>query len=253
MFGDDERRVGVVVQIVDEIDHPAGLGRVHPRGRFVQQDDRRVGAQRQRDLHLPHVAVRKVRTPGVGHLFEARQFEHASGLRVELVVAGGDRGDVEGPAVAANPGDADVLQHRQALEDVVDLERPRESEPVDLERLHPRHVDQSVACGGSRVGRGSGILAGRVGRSPAIGDGVPPSRPDGDASLRGHQLAGEQVVEGGLPRAVGAYDAGDVRVVYRHAHVVNGDERAELPRQVRGLKHGRHVTPPPRPRTAPAV
>ena len=38
VFGHDEGGVGVPVEGLDEFDHPVGLGRVHPGGRLVEQE-----------------------------------------------------------------------------------------------------------------------------------------------------------------------------------------------------------------------
>ena len=146
-----------------------------PGGRLVEAQELGLGGQRDADLEVALLAVREVRRQLVLLAREADRGQH--GARPRSITSRRRGGAEQAPAVAARlGGDAHVLQHGGAGQDVGDLVRAGDALARD-------------ACG-----RQPGdVLA--VEEDPARG---------------GPEHAGQAVEEGGLPGAVGPDDGADL-------------------------------------------
>ena len=109
--GDAEART----HLLDELHHLGCLARVHPRGRFIQQQQLRLGGQRAADLQPALLAIGQVARQHVAATAQPDELQQAQGLLVRrsLVAHGGGVLQHRAP-----PGGAQMQMHphQQVLE-----------------------------------------------------------------------------------------------------------------------------------------
>src|SRR6185369_4975726 len=168
------------------------LTRRHARRGLVEEQEGGFGGERQTDLEVALLTVREI----LGQLVAlGREPERAQKLRDVRPDVGQtpERGEPPGLARARLRGDAHVLEHRDLREDVRDLERLGDAQPVD-----------------------------RLGREP--GDLAPP---EPDTAGAGPVKSGDQVEERGFPGPVGPDHREDLALPDGEAHLRERREGAE--------------------------
>ena len=201
--------------VADEADHPhqvLGLLRVHAGGRFVEEQELRLGRQCARDLEAALGAVREVARGRVRVLVELHDLQELPGLAFDLAllrVIGRETQDsgeriVPHVVVVAGPH---VVEDRQVVEEADVLERSRDARLVD--------VHHALA---------GGVLAFKE-----------------DLAAGGLVDLGQEVEDGRLAGAVGADQADDLVVVDLQVQVVDGCQAAEIDAEFDGLEDGSSV------------
>ena len=203
MFDQQHGDVEVVTDAADGLGQLSGLGRVHTGGRLVQKQQLRAGGQRAHDLQAALCAVGQTARRNVGevrHVEDVQQLQRTLGaLLLFLPIV---RQTEEGGGQIVPQGlvqtDLDVVDDAQFLEQADVLEGAGHAHPVDLigllaRRGHP--VDQDGAAGG--------LIN-----------------------------VGQQVEDGGLARAVGADQAGDLAAADHQVEAVHSGQAAEVDAQL---------------------
>ena len=97
-----------VAHLLDEVHHVRGLVRVHPRGRFVEQQQFRLGRERAADLQPPLFAIGEIARQHVAASAQPDEVQQAQRLLVRraLVAHGVRRAQHRTP-----PGGAQVQMH----------------------------------------------------------------------------------------------------------------------------------------------
>ena len=202
-----------LVADLDDVAHQLlRLVGVHARRRLVQQQQRRMRGQCAHDLQTPLRAVGQRAGHGPGqvlHVEDAQQLQRLLVLLLLLLPVGRKAEDAGKHAVfdLVVQADAHVVLHRHVAEQSDVLERAGNAQLVGLDGVHA-----------------GGVLA-----------------VDHDGAHRGLIDLREQVEHGGLARAVGADQAGDLGLADDEIEVVHGLQAAELDAQVPRLQHGRAV------------
>ena len=215
-----DRHLALVAQPPDQLGDLVRLGRVHPGGRLVQQQQLRPGGQRPGDLQPPSVGVgqRVGRlVPAVPGQPLAEERQHVLGQRpgFALLAAGPRQPQYRlprhrpGPAVG---GGHHVLQHGHVHEQPQRLERARDPEPGDDVR---RPARDRLCC-------------------PRLGD-----EPDVSRARLVH--AGDHVEDRGLARAVRPDDADHLTLADLQVQLGQGAQPAERQGQPVELENGAHV------------
>ena len=180
------------------------LRHAHARGGLVEAEQLRLRGQRDADLEVALLAVGQVGGQLPVLVAEPHRLQHGVGA-VEHV---GERAVVAQEAPGVPPrlgGDAHVLEHGRAGQDIGDLVRARHALPGDAIRGQP-------------------------------GDVLPVEH---DAPARRPEHAGQAVEEGGLAGAVGADDGADLALLHGHRHVVERGEATEPHRETLGAEDDR--------------
>src|SRR5437867_1179842 len=193
--------------LIDDLVHEAHqldlLLRSEPRGRLVQQEERRPRREGAGDLQPALRPVRQVARIGLGVPLDANEFQELNGAIGDLALLGAlarrleERVPELGAHAAVLP-QADVVERRHVLEEADVLERPRDSERGHLVRA-------------------------RAGDLPILEE---------DSAAGRREDAGDAVEERGLAGAVGADEREDLAALHVEGHVVDGQESAEPLRDV---------------------
>jgi hypothetical protein len=187
---------------LDEGDGLAGLAGRHARGGLVEEEDLRLQGQRDTELELLLAAVREEARFLVGMVQEADRAE--DGRCLVLVQAG----DVleQAPAAAAmrDVRRLHVLEDGEAREDVGALEGATHAEPAEIVRRDAGDV---------------AVLEDHLARV-------------------GPEMAGDEVEERRLARAVRPDDRADRARRHREAHPAHRQEAVEALREATHVKHG---------------
>ena len=180
----------------------AGLGGRHAGGGLVEQQDLGLAGQGDAQLKLLLVAVGHRAGDERGLVGQIHVGEQGHRLVAEDVV--GARPQVVAAATVGDERGLDVLEDAQLGKYVGALERARDPERAQLVRRQ----------------------AGDIAPAQVHAAGVGP------------QVAGEQVEQRGLARAVGADDGRDLVTRYLEADAVDGGHATEGAPQAQGFDHG---------------
>ncbi len=203
MLDHDDGDAEVVPDVLDPERDLFRLFGVEPRGRFVEQQQLRLRAERAGKLHHLARPIRQARDALVAIVGEIEEVDHLlHGLAMgEFRLAHARREehlrDEVGPRPAM-PADQQVFQHRRVLEQLDVLERARDAEA--------RHAVR---------GRARDVL-------PL----------EHDAAARRLVDAADQVEDRALAGAVRTDDGEDLALLDRERHAVDGLDAAEGDRKV---------------------
>ena len=125
MLDDDDRQRAL--QLADQLGQPFGRLRAEAGGRLVEEEQARLGGERNGDLERAPLAVGEVARARALVAREADARQHARRL-----LLGGRVGAQVAPGVEAAPahvrqGDQDVVERRVVVEQVHHLERARDA------------------------------------------------------------------------------------------------------------------------------
>jgi len=187
----------------DQVDGLVRLLRAHAGRGLVEQEERRVGAERDAELEVALLAVGEVGGQQLALVPEADLLQDGAGLVADAAERHGAPPEVEREAVGLR-GHADVLEDGEVREDVGDLVRLRDAEARDP------------------VLRQAGDL-------PAF---------EPDPAGGGRHLARDQPEEGRLARAVRADDRAQLAALDLEVHLRDGHEAAEASGQALGADDG---------------
>ena len=143
MFDQGNRRAEFIVHIQNKAAHVLFLLDVHPRHRFVQEQDRRLGSQRARQLDT---FLQPIRQPRHGRFTNRLNLKEIDDLFGDFAVRGlfafcfalPDRlPEHAGLHIGQTPGH-DVIQHRHPFEQGDVLERACDALLRHLVRFHRR-------------------------------------------------------------------------------------------------------------------
>ena len=137
MLDDDD--IDRLSQMANLLDRRFRLRRPHPANRFVQQQERRPGCQRDADLQQGDIAVRQGARRQIAQSFEPgllQYFIDAFGRPAESASVR------EGMhyALSRLRRDPQILRHCHGIEHTFYLQRPAHSETADPVRRHPRNI-----------------------------------------------------------------------------------------------------------------
>ena len=198
-------------ELPDQQHGRVGLLGAHAGGGLVEQEQRRIGRERDAELEVALLTVREMRRDPVELGGQPDRFEDLHGPLAHVDEAIGARPEVEGPRVALHR-DPHVLEHGEVREDVGDLVGLRDAEARGLVLGQPRDL----------------------------------SAVEPDAAGARRRLAGDQAEERGLAGAVGADDRpqlaaldADVDAGHRDQAAVRAGE--PLGAQQNGVGHGARV------------
>ena len=211
MLDEQNGQVELFPQVQDERLEFEGFLRIHARGGFVEQKDRRVRRQRAGDFQTPLRAVGQV--PGLVLVV------HVQAHLAQQFVAAVDGGLFLGPGARVLEDRARDARLRTAVaadHDVFENGHGRE-QPDVLERA------------------GHAELRDRVGLHAVEGHGLRGLA----VAFGGHVDARDAVEERGLPRAVGPDERHNFLPVDHQVHFVEGAQPAEVLGQVGYFKHRR--------------
>ncbi len=250
----------VVDKAADDLAEPSALRGRHPGRRFVEQQHLRGVHHRPGELHHAGLAHRQGSRIRVAQLGQTAQFQDLFGPRPPFALATAPRGQrqqVRGDAAApAAPllRDHQVVEHGQASEELLPLERAPHPVPGPPHRPTPRHVVPVEA-------HHAGV------RPPDAGQdveqrGLPgPVRPDESADLaRAHlQRHPDQGVDAAErhPDVLGPQDRRRRHLPGRLGDVHRGSAHAATPQLPAAARAActaskvRSLTPPPRSRRSP--
>src|SRR5712692_9222370 len=203
VLDEEQGALALLHQPAQQCHQAAGLALGHARGGLVEQQQRRIGGERARQLEASLVAVGQVARELVGLVPQAGHFEEL-GAVLPLPPLLLPPALVTGDHVPEGQGDPAVHAHQHVLDGG-----------------HPRE-QADVLEGAADAQRGDLVGA------PTQDRGAPERH---DTFLR-HVDPGEHVEERGLARSVGTDDRGDVTFLEREVHRVQRGQPAEA------LAHG---------------
>jgi hypothetical protein len=214
---DDEHR-DLARQGGEQARHPLRLLRRHPRRGLIEQEQLRGGRQRHADLELPLLAVRQPARLLAETAGQAHRLRHLA----RRAQGGGEPVDgaegVPRAALARRRRQSQVLQHRQAREEIRALEGARDPAARD-------------------------VVRGQPGERSAV---------EHDAARARRQVAGDEVEDRRLAGAVGPDERAALARRHLERHAVDGAERAEIAGEALDGQQA-HARSPMRPRSAPTI
>ena len=202
VFGEEQREATLASDALDQRDGLARLRGRHPRRRLVEEEQVGLTGQREPQLELLLVAVREEAAHLAGLVLEADGLEHGVGFVAKETLD--PREEAQATAAVRDERRLHVLEHGEPREDVGALERAADAEPADVVRRQ-------------------------------AGD-VAPVQDDGAGV--GAQVAGDQVEERRLARAVGADDRRDLAAGHAERDAGHGLKAVEGLPHTAHLKHG---------------
>ena len=208
MLDQQDGDVELVADAADDFHQLGGLGGVHAGGGLVQQQQLGAGGQGADDLQPALGAVgqaARLLAGQVGHMEDVQQLDGLVGGLFLLLPVAGQAQQGLGQVVVHGLVQAylDVVDDGQVLEQADVLEGAGHAHPVDLVGL--------FAGGGHAVQQ----------------DGAPAGLVD----------VGQQVKDGGLARAVGADQAGDLVAADHQVEVVHRGQAAKVDAQAPDVQH----------------